>query len=265
MGVGKGDIMDENQKEIFQVGIDLAEKIIAKTQEISGSVDEVRYKHIMQYFFSKSYKTFQAVQLLCEKGYEQDASILSRTIYEIVLQACFMAQNPEERVRLWKNHHAILRYRKYLKLKEAGDQKTVKAIESREPEFTKLKTFYDEHKQEYSRKDNWWGDTIKWLSQQFGDGISLWYNTVYPMESDLVHSGATAINQYISKDEECLTVDCYPTSQISAKVPVNATMYFLDVMKPVVEAFNLDPEIEEDVKDAYSNFEKLRGILFSSK
>src|SRR5262245_54451024 len=44
------------------------------------------YKLALLYFFSKALKTYQAICCLWTTGFEQDASVLSRTLFEIVLQ-----------------------------------------------------------------------------------------------------------------------------------------------------------------------------------
>ena len=49
------------------------------------------------YFFVRAYKSYAALRLLWTSGYVEDSYALTRTIYELRLQANFMAENLEDR------------------------------------------------------------------------------------------------------------------------------------------------------------------------
>jgi hypothetical protein len=253
----------QKQKEMFQIGIDLAEKIIEKAPNLSGDVDEVLYQAVMHYyFFGKAYKTLQAVRLLCKNGYGQDAEILSRSIYELALQASYMAQDPKNRARLWINHDRVVRYNFYKGLKKSGNIDTAEKIESEKAKFAELERCYHKYRSDYRPSENcWWGNTIKWLAEQVSKEISYWHGAIYPMQSDLVHSGVASVNRYLSGNEHCATMDCRPAVPVSSMAVVFPALHFYRLMLVDIEALNLESELEEHIQKFDENFPRLRDEL----
>lgn len=53
---------------------------------------------VIAFLFSKALKTFQAVDILCQRGYGQDVAILARTLFEILVHVRYLAKGDDELV-----------------------------------------------------------------------------------------------------------------------------------------------------------------------
>src|SRR5260370_21858866 len=60
---------------------------------------------VMLYWFAKGAKTFDAIRLLWQDGYWQDASSLSRTILELMFHSYYLRRDPEAPADLFKSHY----------------------------------------------------------------------------------------------------------------------------------------------------------------
>lgn len=150
---------------MFQIGLDLAEKVVAKMSSLNAlDEEEFVYKGAIFFFFCKAYKSYQAVRVLWREGFAEDAFILARTIFELALQVRYMVEDPKPRARLFAEHDPVVRYRYYQRLKRLGDTDLIKAIESREEELLGLKQNYDRFKDKYPEGKGWWGKNIAWLA-----------------------------------------------------------------------------------------------------
>jgi Family of unknown function (DUF5677) len=250
--------MDNKQKieKTFQIGIELAEKIVATSKSLNASDGEdFAYKGAMFFFFCKAYKSYQAIRLLWEKGFTEDAFILTRTIFELALQSGYMKEDPKPRARLFTEHDPVSRYRYYQELKKLDDFELIKDIESKKQELSDLKKYYDKFQKKYPKGKGWWGRSIKWLADNLGEHMKKRYAVVYWMESNLIHSNVTAIKEYLSDDPAALTVNCYPKALDDPAIPMEATTRFLMVSLDVNEA--LDLKLGDAVARAFTEFTKL--------
>ena len=220
-------------EKMFRIGIDLAEIIIKLIPALKAKdEEELICKYAIWFFFCKAYKTYQAVHLLCKEGYEQDATILNRSIYELGLQARYMMLDPKKNGRSWAEHEEVARYKFYLNNKVWIDKEIQNDI-VKQNRLRDLKEFYEQNKAR-QRNGKWWGNTIRWLAEQIGEPMITWYKSVYGIESNIVHSGIMSVNDYITDNNGALQVDCYPVRPVSWKEPTSATLYFLQVIDPII-------------------------------
>jgi len=240
-------------ERMFQSGIDLGEKIVAKADCLTASDnEEFVYKASMFFFFCKAYKSYQAIRLLFREGFPEDAFILTRSIFEISLQGQFMREDPKPRARLFTEHDPVMRYRYYEKLKKLGDTLLVPAIEGRKNELSELKQHYDRLKGKYPVGSNWWGNSIAWLAKHLGKNMEMRYAAIYWMQCNLSHSGAPSVKDYMDEQKAGLKVNCYPNPFNDVMVPQEATLFFLSVAQLAAEALELD--LSNDVDKAWKEF-----------
>jgi hypothetical protein len=72
------------------------------------------FKQIAIFLFAKSTKTARAIQLLCSKGFGQDAAILTRSLLENLITLSYIGkQDTDKRAKLFAGHFTV-DYRKYL-------------------------------------------------------------------------------------------------------------------------------------------------------
>ncbi|MEE8484540.1 MAG: DUF5677 domain-containing protein [Nitrospinota bacterium] len=97
--------MEEKAKRLFSITVDLSEKIVRKLDSLEITQDEdFLFKNAMLFFFCKAYKSYQAIYLLWEKGFEEDAIALTRTLFELTLQSHYMKSAPKERALLFAEY-----------------------------------------------------------------------------------------------------------------------------------------------------------------
>jgi hypothetical protein len=68
----------------FQAMEDLSSTFVARmpTFPHSEDIEEWAYHATVHFFFCKSFKTYQAMRILCRLGFLEDANVLARTIFE---------------------------------------------------------------------------------------------------------------------------------------------------------------------------------------
>jgi hypothetical protein len=206
---------------------------------LEGTVNEQVYKGAMLFFLAKAFKSYQAIFELCRIGFFQDAVVLSRSIFEIFLQACWMLGDPEARATAFAKHDPVERYNRYQKL--AKFPSLVKEIEERQEELDQLRSWYDEFQDEFKRNKGWWGEDIRWLARQLGQEEG--YLRLYPLYSPLVHSTSSSAKYYIEETDQGTKVDCGPSTNGQELAPFEvSTGFVLLTASATAKAWNLDRE-----------------------
>lgn len=250
---------------MFQSGIDLAEKLLSQVKSVAASdPEEFAYKGAMLFFFCKAYKSFQATQLLWREGFEEDALVLVRTIFELALQAQYMYEDPKPRARLFTEHDPVTRYRYYLKLKSLNEREMLGRIEVRSDELEELKAYYESLRGKYPGK-NWWGNSIEWLAEQLGKHTETRYTAIYWMQSNLVHSGVTSFRKYLAEQNGGLKIRCHPSPATEILVPQEAALWFIGIMKHASDALgvSMDADLEQTLKRCWPTQEAGRQAASS--
>jgi len=249
---------------LFSLAIDLAEKVIASARCIRAADEgEMLYKMAMLFFFTKAYKTYQAIYTLVEAGFTEDAFALSRFIFEVALQARYMKEAPIPRAKLFAQHEPVVRYRYYKQLKSLGDTQLIAGIESRREQLEELKQWHDRFAAQYPKGRGWWGQSIKWLAEHLCTEMKKRYVGLYWMESNIVHSGVTSAREYIKSDDKGLTVRCYPSQPKNTMVTQEAALYFLNVVVQAAQALEL--RLDDEIQSALEDFESLTAGSDESK
>jgi len=228
-------------EQMFRIGDDLAEKVVARTNSLTArDEEELAYKGAMFFFFCKAYKSYQAIRVLWKEGFVEDAFILTRTIFELALQARYMREDPKPRARLFAEHDPVMRYRYYLRLKKLGNAKLVQRIESNTEGLEELKQNYDRLQAKYPENKGWWGKSIASLAKHLGKEMETRYAMIYWIQSNLAHSGSTSVKEYINEEQGGLKAKCYPSPSNTAMIPQEATLFFLDIVELTAEALGLN-------------------------
>ncbi len=81
------------------------------------------------------------------------------------------------------------------------------------------------------------------------------YLVVYWMQSNLVHSGITSMNQYMKDEERGVKVNCSPKPSDEIRIPIVATQHFLDVMWHTIQALGLN--LHADCSNALAKFTEI--------
>jgi hypothetical protein len=230
---------------LYQQTKALAEKIVAAIQPHLWPLDvsdpEYAYKTSMAFFLGKALKTYQAIHLLTEAGYGQDAAILARTLFELTLQVQYIAAD-SKRAELFVKHDPVERYYSYLKL--TGDPALLAGMEHREAELAALKAQFDQLETDYIRNKGWWGSDVRSLAKELNAEAS--YLRVYPLYSPLVHTTSSSVKHYIKQVGDQILIDCGPSDKGKELAPFSLCTAFLLIIAHVATcAWELAPEAAE--------------------
>jgi len=245
---------DGKAKARFELGTDLAERFLAQKPgtNLSPGAD-VTFEAAMLFFFCKSYKTYQAIAVLWRAGFYEDAWLLTRTLFEIWMQAAYLGEKPGKRARQFQEHDPIRMYRAYLKLKAYGENELTVAFESR-ADFAEIKS---QHHLRHKTAPPWWfGKSLHSLANTLGPPFDKEYLVAYWWQSNLVHSGVTSMQHYVT---ESLELNCRPGDTKAALdvklAPKGATMYFISITEEISEALSIDMQV--DIQLAKTRFQAL--------
>ncbi len=252
---------NSTEDALFRIGIELGRSIVAKVDLVSGSDgEELAYKGAMLFFFCKAYKTYQAAYVLHREGFSEDAFILARTVFELALQARYMKEDPKPHARLFTEFDPVARYRYYLRLRDLGVTDEIQKFKTHQHELKldEMKQYYDRLHNVYPANKGWWGESIYWLAKHLGKEMEKRYVAVYWMQSNLVHSGTSAVKEYLREHEGGLQINCSPSKTDRTMPAQEITLFFLDVAGHVAEALELN--LNDSVSKALEKFRSILGI-----
>ena len=113
-----------SSKDFFNITARLIDRLLAdikpKLATLDASSPEYGRKTSTAFFLAKAFKNYLAINLLDEHQYHQDAAVLARTIYEILLQVLYVS-GTAERGELFLKHDPVDRYYLYMKLSKYPD------------------------------------------------------------------------------------------------------------------------------------------------
>jgi hypothetical protein len=197
-------------KDFFNVTERLIGGLLAEIKPELATLDaaspEYGRKTSTAFFLAKAFKTYKAINLLVEHNYHQDAALLARTIFEILLQIRYVSDAAERGERFLK-HDPVDRYYFYMKLSKFPD--LVKGIANRGAELEALKDQFDELEADYAKNKGWWGSDLRSLAESLGCEKD--YLRVYPLYSTLVHSTSTSVKHYVQAIDHRLELDVGPS------------------------------------------------------
>jgi hypothetical protein len=153
----------------------------------------------------KAFKTYEAVGILCRSGYGEDAFMLARTLFELMVTTWYILQDDtDDRLIRYMNYDWVTRKKMYDYVITKDDLLSGlnKAIESENKEDTivEVEAEYKKVMEKYKYGMGWSDKSIKDMSEAIGR--SDLYNTVYSLQCTLGHTNARSMNEYISITDE---------------------------------------------------------------
>lgn len=175
------------------------------------------YKVIQSALLAKYIKSAKVIALLDMNGFFEDAKIILRTVYEILLILLYCNLNPEEYYDRYKKHRCIV-VKKYINsLSETDLTKVSKSVlENNEKEVQDYIRIYGKH-----NKDKWNGksqsDTAKELSKRYNDpGIIDLFYSIYTLNCESVHSDfSSIIDSYLNISNGYGIINANPSKDLS--------------------------------------------------
>jgi len=231
-------------KEVLKFGNCYAGKVLKEIKSATAKDDnDFLVKTVCLFFFAKAYKSFQVFQLLWEKGFTEDAQIIARTIFEIMLQTKYISEEPLKLSTLFIDFDGFARYRWFEKISKLNS--SIKVPQNLKSEYDRVKANYEKSK----NKNHWWGESIKWLAKE--TDCEEWYVSLYRQQSELVHSGVFSINEYIEEGKTGLNVICGPSRSDDISIPRDATLFFVTVASSTALSFGVKGSITEIDKEEW--------------
>lgn len=226
--------MEGYYKDLFSVNKKLRELVdimLDKRTRISGPKD-----FFIVFAVGKSYKSHMAITNLCRSGYGQDAAILIRSLFELeIITLYILSDNSDGRIERYNDYDWIIR--KDMFEAHADNEKVMREIELRESKPTKNQDsveFVNQRAEEVQNKHNYdryrWSDkTLKGMSEEVGK-MNV-YNSIYKMQSQLIHSEARAMNEYIEIGNGEPAINVGPSNNWIEESLVSAFDFFITVAK----------------------------------
>lgn len=192
-------MMPEEIKTLFSLNGELHNLVDTQLQfDIS---DKNNKSFFVAFVIGKAYKTYEAIILLCKNGYGEDAFMLARTLFELMVTAVYILQDEsEDRLMRYMNYDWVTRKQMYDYIATKDDllANLNKAIESggKENTIDEVERKYKAVMERYHYRDSWSDKTIQGMSDSIGR-LDM-YNTVYRMQCTVSHTNARSMNEYIT-------------------------------------------------------------------
>lgn len=179
-------------------------------REIVGSILEKKFSKVTPkiafstFILGKAYKTHEAILILCINGYGEDAAMLTRSLFELMVLLLYVLKD--------KSNKRVLRYYSYDSIirKEIYDYaisttpSLVNALEERinnpKPEDLSIEKVQEmaaiaQDRYKYDRRKGWSDKSIRQMANCVNKGGI--YNTIYSLFSNISHTAVRVMNDYV--------------------------------------------------------------------
>jgi hypothetical protein len=244
-----GAKMTSNGQKLSFIRDHYIDGVIGK--EIFPIVTSVPYDNnplaiVSDFFLRKATKTFDAMCVLCEAGFAEDALVLGRTIFELALHLCTIASADSVEQRRHKAECFIYdgERQRGAKLKELGELKqqgkclswiTELEASNAAPEtitspknFVRLKNF-------------------KTMATELGGEWECWYYFMYWSVSNLAHPSGLGSHTYIQ--------ECDDEAEVDRAIALALSMhyYLTDTVLSLLDLGALRPRLEECMQNVLAH------------
>ncbi len=153
----------------------------------------------------KAYKTQGAILLLCQQGYGQDASILLRSIVDLLITLLYILKEPTNgRMQRYFDYDWILRKKMFDYGKTKPD--ILQQLEERsvlqntqDDSIEKIEEMAKKAQELHKYSNNRWSEqSVAEMAEEVGR-VDL-YRTVYKLQSQLIHTAPRTMNEYVKQE-----------------------------------------------------------------
>lgn len=231
--------MNDELKEIYEIDnslLQLAENLQdefkkreIKREALSADLD------VLCFFFAKASKTASAVVFLCQEGYPEDALVLVRTIFEIVVKSLYIFKSDSiVRARAFILYDKLERKKQFKKI---VDWNRKRMIEDREVEeaLKKIEDECDTLGKDYQisiDKVMWPRKTLEELSEEVD--LTPTYHTFFWISCLYTHTSIRSSMSFASETDKGLSFDIKPDKKLSKDVLI----YLFDLFRRIVQDFD---------------------------
>lgn len=218
--------------------------------ELITSIEQKPKSIFISAIIAKVIRTHDAIILLCKNGFGEDALILSRSLFEIMITVLYIFRDKTDKTVMRylshstilkeKNIEAVLKYNYQTKNNDRLTEKEISRIKE-ESEIFKNKYNYD--------KSSWSDKSIRKMAISLDKEIL--YDIVYAIQCSFSHSDAESINSYVNKKGDTLefNIDGSPKNlSIALLMSLEFFIEIIDVWSKEIE-LDLESEIEKIKKE----------------
>lgn len=189
-------------------------------KELKDVVDDIfkkKYKvdepktALASFSLGKAYKTHDAIMILCAEGYGEDAAILVRSMFELLITLLYILKDPtDERVYRYYSYDWVIRKKMFDYAKTKPD--LVKEMEDRvanpkvgDTNVEEVMKIAKEVQEKYKYNRTGWSDkTIYDMAVDVGRVDN--YKTIYALQSQIAHTAVRVMNDYVKESGSGLNI-----------------------------------------------------------
>lgn len=191
-------------EELFTLNEELRQitKRIIDTDTISKSSKDL-FCHLMA---AKTFKSHEAVLLLCRNGYGEDALILARSLFDLLVTLLYILKDPtDNRINRYLDFDFVATVRLFKQNRLKGkllDEllNRFTTIGARDDHMEKILAHSKSLVKKYNYGLTWSDKNIYQMAEEVGRVEA--YQTIYKMQCDFAHSNARGLNEYITRQNE---------------------------------------------------------------
>lgn len=214
---------------------------IAETQFESEIHDNSNKAFFQAFVLGKGFKTYEAVSLLCRGGYGEDAFVLTRSLFELmVTNAYILNDNTEDTLMRYMNYDWVTRKEMYDYIVSIPEQlaqlnaeiasgKRINTVPEVEAEYKKVMA-------KYGYRNGWSDKSIKGMSEAVGRTDM--YSTVYRMQCTVGHTDARSMNEYARLTDEGTILNIGPNWDLTRATLVVTFDCFFHILKEADAQFS---------------------------
>lgn len=214
---------------------------------------------LVAFTLTKAHKTHSAIILLSNEGYGEDASILNRTIFELLITLLYVLKEPtDERAYRYYAFDWILREKMFDYAEQKPElllQLEQRALKPKtgDVSLSEVKKMAKQVQEKYKYKGyNWSDKSVSEMSEEVNRGDQ--YKTMYRLSSQHTHSNSRAMNDYVKRTEEGFVNFAGISDNWIEQDLVMAFDFFSSILAAASDHYGW--EAEKDLKPIFDKFLK---------
>ena len=277
------DLYEDNKiyrqfRSFFDLGgrtYELANKCADEIPQLKEDRSEkTLFLDVISRLYFSSFKTYISVLILSNKGHGEDASSLSRSIFENYLTLKYIQLEPQINIYRFMNY-PVLEGKSMLDLAKQPDnnlhpsvrelylQKESSIMES----YKQVKHFYVEPTEDENKclKKFDYGKWARIGKRKMAElvGLTSDYDCVFKHHSCYVHPHAYTLRSFREETKSEILYGAKPSNEGIFSALLTAIMYFLLMLKEDTLAFGLDKE--KEIKNLLAELEQLQSNYLKNK
>ena len=256
----KSHLMTEDVKTIASFNERLHK--LAETQLQMEISDDSNKSFFEAFVLGKAFKTYEAILLLCRNGYGEDAFMLARSLFELMVTNSYILQDPTEDMLMRYMHYDwVTRKEMYDYISSNPD--LLAKLNDEITSGRKLNTIpeveqeYENAMAKYKYQNGWSDKTIRGMANAIGRNDM--YSTVYRLQCTVGHTNARSMNEYVQLTDEGAVLNIGPNWDLVRATLVVTFDCFYHILKEADKQFSWDidsrlEDLAKEYAEAVGNF-----------